>query len=156
MKTDMSITMGIFVLVNYLNIYAKTTQINFYITGNAQLRSINSVHNHQIILARCELHRQRIDFLTPIDYTFTNLAIRSTISYDEILLNLDFGIQKTAIVWADFTIENLKNIIFHNTFNTIDDKSQYESHITVRIDTTMITCVFYAIFVYFGMNKCRN
>ncbi len=153
MSAEKSVPMGIVRIVNYVLITAMVGQFHFYLAENAYLRLFIPVPMHQNILARGEFWRPRIQFLTPIDHTFSNLPIRTTFSPEGFCLKFVFRIQNTAIVLAHLDIQNLKNDIFYNAFSAIDDQSRHKSHIKYTMDTPSFAEMFYAFFDHFGMDK---
>ena len=153
MSAEKSVPMGILTIVNYIIITAMVGQFHFYLAQNAYLRFAISEPMHQNILARGEFWRPRIQFLTPIDYTFSNLTIRTTFSPEGFCLKFVFRIENAAIVLAHLHIKNLKNDTFYNAFSAIDDQSLHKSHIECTMDTTSFTETFYAFFDHFGMDK---
>ncbi len=115
MRTEKSVSMGIFRIVNYILITAMVAQFNLFVAEDAYLRLCITVHMHQSILARGDFWRPRIQFLTPINHTFSNLSIRTTISPEDFFQKFDLRIQKTAFGWAHLDISNRKK----GTFSTL-------------------------------------
>ncbi len=153
MRTEKSVSMGIFRIVNYILITAMVAQFNLFVAEDAYLRLCITVHMHQDILARGNFWRPRIQFLTPINHTFSNLSIRTAISPEDFFLKFDLRIQKTAFVWAHLNLSNLKKRTLFNSFYTIDDQSQHKSHTKYKMDTTGFGEVFHGIFDHSGMNN---